>query len=242
MDYDFLIQPDELTLRYRTPRASRRLSFANAGLAWADWRPRAKAKLAELLGVDKGVGPGEVTEVRRISHGDVDVVTVVMRVSDELSVPAYLLLPATATESVVVALHGHGQVDECLAIDGVREDYHHNFALVLAQAGHAVLLPELRGFGALSDLAGQRQGESLEYWCWGRHMAYTLLTDGFQNGRTLLGDTIEDLLRGSTGLRALTTYGGWTLPGSRGVGISPVLIRCSVSGSNPFSPAGRWDR
>jgi dienelactone hydrolase len=66
---------------------------------------------------------------------------------------------------------------------------------MLAQAGHTVLLPELRGFGALSDLAGQRDGESLEYWQWGRHMAYTLLTDGFQNGRTLLGDTVEDLLR-----------------------------------------------
>jgi dienelactone hydrolase len=110
-------------------------------------------------------------------------------------VPAYLLRPSDSSESVVVALHGHGQVDECLGIDGVREDYHHNFALVLAQAGHTVLLPELRGFGALSDLARDRDGESLNYWQWGQHMAYTLVTDAFQNGRTLMGDTIEDLLR-----------------------------------------------
>ncbi|WP_433164382.1 hypothetical protein [Kribbella sp. CA-247076] len=195
MDYDFLIRPDELTLRYRTPRASPRLSFETAGLAWADWRTQAKAKLAEVVGVDERVRAGGVTEVRRTSHEDVGVVALVMRVSDELSVPAYLLQPATQTGSAVIALHGHGQVDECLAIDGVREDYHHNFAFVLAQAGHTVLLPELRGFGVLSDLARHRDGESLEYWHWGRHMAYTLLTDGFQNGRTLLGDTVEDLLR-----------------------------------------------
>lgn len=98
-------------------------------------------------------------------------------------------------QSAVIAIHGHGQVDECLGIPGVREDYHHNFALALARAGHPVLLPELRGFGALDDLAHHRVGESLNYWRWGRHMTYTVLTDAYQHGRTLMGDTIEDLLR-----------------------------------------------
>ncbi|WP_165952445.1 alpha/beta hydrolase, partial [Kribbella albertanoniae] len=117
----------------------------------------------------------------------------VMAVGEGLSVPAYLLNPGG--QRVVMALHGHGQVDECLRIDGVHEDYHHNFAIELARAGHTVLLPELRGFGALKDLAAQRDGESLSYWRWGEHMVYTLLTDTFQHGRTLMGDTIEDLLR-----------------------------------------------
>ncbi len=195
MDYDFLVRAEELTLGYRAPRGARRLGFDEGGLAWEEWRRRAKEKLVEVVGVDQEVRAGEVREVRRALCGGVEVVALVMRVSDEVSVPAYLLRPSNSGESVVVALHGHGQVDECLGIDGVREDYHHNFALVLAQTGHTVLLPELRGFGALSDLARDRDGETLNYWQWGRHMAYTLVTDAFQNGRTLMGDTIEDLLR-----------------------------------------------
>lgn len=199
MEYGFLIRPDELTLRYQTPRASAQLSFEHAGLPWVDWRVRAKKKLAELVSVDDQPAPCEVTELRRTTHEGVDIAALVMRISDELSVPAYLLHPSgerpAPDQSMVIAIHGHGQVDECLRIQGVWEDYHHNFALVLARAGHTVLLPELRGFGALRDLAHHRAGESLKYWRWGEHMTYTLVTDGYQHGRTLMGDTVEDLLR-----------------------------------------------
>jgi dienelactone hydrolase len=199
MDYEFLIRADELTLRYRTPRPPLRLSFEHAGLSWTDWRVRARRKLAELACIDEKPSPCDVTEVRRTSHGGVDFTALVMRVSEDLTVPAYLLHPSRQApgrdQSAVIAIHGHGQADECLGIPGVREDYHHNFALVLAQAGHTVLLPELRGFGALYDLAHHRDGESLGYWRWGHHMTYTVLTDGYQNGRTLMGGTIEDLLR-----------------------------------------------
>jgi hypothetical protein len=58
-----------------------------------------------------------------------------------------------------------------------------------------VLCPELRGFGALRDLARDRDGYRLDYWQWGNHMAYSLVIDGFQRGHTLLGDTTADLLR-----------------------------------------------
>ncbi|MEQ7008321.1 hypothetical protein ABN028_19290 [Actinopolymorpha sp. B17G11] len=199
MEYEFLIRPDDLTLRYQTPRAPLRLAFDRAGLSWADWRAQAMTKLADLVSIDAQPAPCDVTEVRRTTHEGVEVTALVMRVSDELSLPAYLLHPSRQApgrgQSAVIGIHGHGQVDECLGIPGVREDYHHNFALVLAQAGHTVLLPELRGFGALDDLALHRDGESLNYWRLGHHMTYTVLTDGYQNGRTLMGDTIEDLLR-----------------------------------------------
>ncbi len=193
MVYDFLVEAEELELRYRAPRAGLRLAFGRAGLPWAEWREVAAARLGEVVGVDAGVAAGAVTELRRTAAEGVEVVALVMAVGEGLSVPAYLLNPGG--QRVVMALHGHGQVDECLRINGVHEDYHHHFAIELAKAGHTVLLPELRGFGALKDLAAQRDGESLSYWRWGEHMVYTLLTDAFQHGRTLLGDTIEDLLR-----------------------------------------------
>ena len=91
-----------------------------------------------------------------------------------------------------MAIHGHGEVEPCL---GLTDDYHHRFALALALAGHVVCCPELRGFGALRDLAAQRAGSRLDYWQWGSHMAYSLVTDAFQHHRTLIGETVEDLLR-----------------------------------------------
>jgi dienelactone hydrolase len=199
MEHDFLVRPVELILRYQTPTAPARLSFDLAGLPFSEWQERARRKLADVLCVDERSDDCEVTQVRRTVHEDVEVTALVMRIGVDLSVPGYLLRPQGGSLSgdgaAVVALHGHGQVDECLGVPDVREDYHHHFALALAQAGHVVFVPELRGFGALYDLAAQRDGESLNYWRWGSHMTYTAVTDAYQNGRTLMGDTIEDLLR-----------------------------------------------
>jgi dienelactone hydrolase len=87
---------------------------------------------------------------------------------------------------------GHGEVGPAL---GLGDDYHHRFALELAKAGHLVLCPELRGFGALKDLALQEEGRRLDYWNGDGHMAYSLCTDGFQHGYPLIGQTVEDLMR-----------------------------------------------
>jgi pimeloyl-ACP methyl ester carboxylesterase len=57
-----------------------------------------------------------------------------------------------------------------------------------------VLCPELRGFGALMDLADGLEIDRLDYWI-GRYSQFTLVTDGFLTGRTLIGETVEDLLR-----------------------------------------------
>ena len=91
----------------------------------------------------------------------------------------------------VMAIHGHGRAEPC--VEG-RDDYHHMFALRLAQAGHLVLCPELRGFGALADMAHSDDGHWLDYWGGRRGGQFTLVTDGFLYGRTLIGETVEDLV------------------------------------------------
>jgi dienelactone hydrolase len=121
----------------------------------------------------------------------------VMQVNDDLSIPAYLLVPEAvrAPASAVIAIHGHGDIEPCL---GARDDYHHQFALKLAQAGHLVLCPEIRGFGVLSDMAADRAGHRLDYWNRAQRVndrQFTLVTDALIKGETLVGETVVDLLR-----------------------------------------------
>jgi hypothetical protein len=52
-------------------------------------------------------------------------------------------------------------------------------------------------------------------------MVYTLVTDGFQHGRTLLGETVEDLLRWEEWLAAERAYARSMWPASRTAAISP---------------------
>lgn len=196
MDYGFLLSPDELTLAYRQPAPSPALAFSAADSDFPAWRRRAAGKLAELLAVTTP-GPVTVADVRRTEEDGVAITAVRMQVSESLSIPAYLLHPVDGvrTPDAVLVIHGHGEVEACLGVTGVQEDYHHHVARRLAKAGYTVLAPELRGFGALYDLAAHRDGAGLNYWRWGQPMAYTLVTDAFLYGRSLMGDTVEDLLR-----------------------------------------------
>ncbi|MCZ6679095.1 MAG: hypothetical protein O7E52_17820 [Candidatus Poribacteria bacterium] len=111
-----------------------------------------------------------------------------------MSIPGYLLLPEKPTDDhrAVIAIHGHGTVEPCI---GSSEDYHHSFALELAKNGHIVLCPELRGFGTLKDVALYSKGRRMDYWNWGNHMAYSLVSDGVIHGKPLIGETVADLLR-----------------------------------------------
>ena len=190
----FLIQPSELTLKFAYSEGARRVGFSTYSGGLEAWRAECKAKLSELLAV-AAPPPCTVRVLRRTEQEGVLLTALVMQVDESLSLPAYLLHPARGKPGscVVMAIHGHGEAAFCIGAGGW-EDYHHNFALELAKSGHTVLCPALRGFDALSNLAAQRENGLLDYWREG-YRQFTLATDGFQNGRTIIGDTIEDLLR-----------------------------------------------
>jgi predicted alpha/beta hydrolase len=193
IDPSFFITPEELRLQFTYQVGRYAFSFRSTTLSFAQWRDQSSAKLAELLGFQQPeLAPAQ--DLRQTTVTNVRIHALRMAVSDDLSLPAYLLVPLQprASSHLVLALHGHGEVEPCI---GSRDDYHHHFALSLAQHGYIVLCPELRGFGALRNLARDRDGYRLDYWQWGSHMAYSLVIDGFQRGHTLLGDTTADLLR-----------------------------------------------
>ncbi len=197
LDSDFFIKPADVRRRLLRPDGERRLAFANHKGKFEPWRKRCKEKLAELLNVTPPTRPCPVKLVRETRFQGVRIQALVMDVSDDLAIPAYLLFPAkpTAPGTAVVAIHGHGDIEPCI---GERDEYHHMFALKLAQAGHLVLCPEVRGFGVLSDMAADRPGHRLDYWNRARRVndrQFTLVTDALIKGQTLVGETVGDLLR-----------------------------------------------
>jgi dienelactone hydrolase len=191
---DFLIKSSELTLRFSYPAGARRLSFVNNTRLDSElWRERCKAKLIQLLNFE-APKPCTVRELRRTERDGISFRAMVMQVSDNLSVPAYLLVPGKDTHPglAVMAIQGHGEVEPLI---GVREEPHHKFALELAGAGYLTLAPAIRGFGVLSDLALGRDGYRLDYWPQQKYRQFTLATDSFLKGKPLIGTTVEDLLR-----------------------------------------------
>ena len=190
---EFFIRRDELTLRFHHSSAKQRLSFAGFEGTPQEWKKACRDKLAELLGFSRPT-PCAATLVRSMEHQGVRIEAWVMQVDENLSIPAYLLSHSAPTRSdrAVMAIHGHGAVEPCV---GMRDDYHHQFALRLAQAGHLVLCPALRGFGPLGDMAFGDDRTCLDYWRSERGRQFTLISDAFLFGKTVIGQTIEDLLR-----------------------------------------------
>jgi len=190
---DFFLRPEELTLKFRQAKGERRLSFCNFSGHGEAWKGACREKLAELLGFSKP-SPCRARLFRSLEYESVTIEAWVMEIGKSLSIPAYLLLPKSASNQGrgVMAIHGHGEAESCV---GLREDYHHAFALKLAKAGHIVLCPALRGFGALGDMAFGVEDRCLDYWKSVRGRQFTLISDAFLYGQTLIGQTIEDLLR-----------------------------------------------
>lgn len=193
VDRDFFIRREELTLRCLQRPGRRALSFASYQGKPEAWRVACREKFIELLGYTPP-SAGEPRRVRKIEHEGVTIEAWVMRIDDNLSMPAYVLIPKSGAASghAVMAIHGHGAAEPCV---GLQDDYHHMFALRTAQAGHLVLCPELRGFSAMRDMAFTDQDHWLDYWTSERGRQFTLVSDAFLYGRTVIGQTIEDLIR-----------------------------------------------
>jgi dienelactone hydrolase len=196
IDPEFFIKPTDVNRRLLRAEGERRLAFERHTGKYEAWREQAKEKLAELLHVSQPK-PCVVKEVRETCFQGVTIKALVMQVNDDLSIPAYLLVPEAVKMpgSAVMAIHGHGDIEPCL---GERDDYNHMFALKLAQAGHLVLCPEVRGFGVLNDMAADREGHRLDYWNRAKRVndrQFTLVTDALIKGETLIGETVMDLLR-----------------------------------------------
>ncbi len=192
LEADFAIRPDELTLRYVPPATAPRLAFDRYAGTPASWQALARERLAELLGLGSST-PGFVDVLREVVVDGVAVRALAMQVSPELTLPAYLLGPVSGQprRGTVVALHGHGTVEPLV---GFGDDYHHQAAMLLASEGWLVLCPELRGFGALRDPTAHEPTRGLRYWT-EPYSHFTLATDALQRGRTLIGQTVDDLLR-----------------------------------------------
>jgi dienelactone hydrolase len=189
----FLIDRTEVTLRFAHLGAARRLSFHNFKGPAQTWRKRCLAKLGELINVSEP-SRCEVRELRRTRFQGVDIRALVMQVSPDLSIPGYLLVPASQSirRTPVIGIHGHGVVEPLI---GVRDDGHHRFGLELARSGHVVLCPEHRGFGVMRSVSAQREGTWLEYWSGDRGRQFTLATESFLYGQPMIGQTVNDLLR-----------------------------------------------
>jgi dienelactone hydrolase len=195
---EFFIGREELTLKFHHADAKRRLSFANFKGTPQAWKKACRDRLADLIGFSKPE-PRTAKLVRSTEHRGVRIEAWMMQVDENLSLPAYLLSrsPGITNTKAVMTIHGHGAVEPCV---GMHDDYHHQFALRLAQAGHLVLCPALRGFGPLGDMAFGDDRYCLDYWRSERGRQFTLISDAFLYGQTVIGQTIADLLRWETWL------------------------------------------
>lgn len=193
IDEDFPIGSHELNLDYALPPGERRLSFSTYEGSLEDWKNECREKLRELAAIS-ACSTGQVIERRKVTVKNVTIHALVQTLDESLSIPAYLLMPDEPKErkAAVIAIHGHGEVEPCI---GREDDYHHMFALEMARDGYIVLCPEMRGFGALRDLAAHSKDRRFEYETDNEDTTLSLVTDSFQRGETLIGQTVEDLLR-----------------------------------------------
>lgn len=160
---------------------------------------------ADLIGdLYHDIPPEEVANTRAVAY----------TAGDGLQIPAYLTLPkghAARNLPLVVLVHGGPEARDSLEFDWM--------AQALASRGYAVLQPEYRGSGLLTDdLLHAGLGQ------WGRKMQ-TDLSDGV---RFLAGQGVIDPKRVCI---AGASYGGYAA--IAGVTLDPGVYRCAVDVSGP---------
>lgn len=188
---DFLITKDEINLNFKEDEPLKRYSFANFQGTKDEWRSATKDRFSKLIGFEYP-DMGDVRVIRKQEFDGVEITALAMKIDEKLTIPAYILKPAgkEPDKSAVMAIHGHGRVEPAI---GQYDDYHHKFAWELAKDGHLVIAPELRGFSKMNNMAHHDSLNILDYW--EGKWQFTLATDGFLYGRTIIGATVEDLVR-----------------------------------------------
>lgn len=184
----FLVKKQELNLNVKYEDAEQKLSFRNFSGSYDTWKQQATRKFAELIAY-KPPEIKNVIKLRSINMDGINYHALIMQISYNLSIPAYLLEPEVKIKGAVIAIQGHGSVENII---GLNEDYHHKFGYELAKDGYLVLAPTLRGFTTLNDLAEQIPVDRLDYSV--AHSHYTLVTHLNLHGETLIGKTVEDLI------------------------------------------------
>ncbi len=240
---DFIIKSNELRLNFSYPNGERRLAVDKND--YTGWLERAYPKLLELLCIDTdGKLYGKISEIRMLRRQGYMIKALKMDVGDTLQLPGYLLIPDHPDPDLppVLGIQGHGSV---LGVIGLKDDYHHKFGEELCLSGRIVLAPEIRGFGALKNLSTGLPLGRLDYGNWGNPLAFTLVTDAFQKGRTLIGDSVSDLLSWADYLLKETGYteydtAGISYGGDMALCLTAIdrkVRRAFISGSfGSFSP------
>ena len=129
------------------------------------WQAEARARLRALLGfeeLEETRCPTEAEVVERIEEEHYTGERLLVRVQQDMWVPAWMLVPkSTGPHPTVLCLHGHGMSKDVVIgrpraeeeqglIDFHRGDYGRRFA----EAGYAVFCPDARGFGERDEGQG----------------------------------------------------------------------------------------
>ena len=186
---DFLIKKEELNLSVKFTEPERKISFQNYNGTYPQWKKAVRSKFSELIAY-QAPNDKDVKELRSLNYKGIKYKALLMEVDSQLTVPAYLLIPEGKIIGAIMAIHGHGMVEPII---GLADDYHHRYAYELAKAGYMVLCPELRGFSTLGDLSNNIELDNLDYWV-SHGRQFTLITESFQHGKNVIGETIADLV------------------------------------------------
>lgn len=229
---DVLIPKEDLVLKYSYEIPSKSMAYTDAENP-VEWQRVCRQKLCELVncGFDFEERAVKIHHSTKMDFGTVH--SLIMKIDDTLALPAYLLVPnEPKVETPVIAVQGHGYVKGVL---GIYDDYHHAFGVELCRAGCTVLVPEIRGFGDVVNLAEQ-DGRMLIYYNWGGLMAYTLVTDALMKGYTLIGETVKDLYAWGTYICKYSHQSAYSIAGiSYGGDLSLILSALDERVSKTFA-------
>jgi cephalosporin-C deacetylase-like acetyl esterase len=196
------------------------------------WQNKCRKKLHEVLACNFDFKE----RVIEIHHKSIlesgTAYSLIMHVDETLSIPAYMLVPdEIKSEIPVIAIQGHGDMKGVL---GIYDDYHHGFGLELFHEGFIVLVPEIRSFGSLANLAAFADDRRLTYW--EQPVIYSIVTDAFNKGYTLIGDTVQDLYAWASYICKFRETDNYSLAGiSYGGDLALILAALDIRAIKTFA-------